>query len=112
MEPESFLPERWLPDPTNRFAEDEKKVFEPFMVGPRKCIAKNLALAQMKLILCHFLWRFNLEPSDRSRGDWTDQKSFLVNEKKPFFVKLTERSFSTEKTAVPDPMVSEIGRFA
>ena len=91
VEPESFLPERWLPDPEGRFALDQKAILEPFMVGPRRCIAKNLALAEMKLILVKVLWRFDLELSEKSQKDWCDQRSFLVNEKKPLYLKLELR---------------------
>ena len=88
VEPESFLPERWLPDPEGRFALDQKAILEPFMVGPRRCIARNLALAEMKLILVKLLWRFDLELSEKDQKDWCDQRSFLVNEKKPLYIKL------------------------
>lgn len=88
VEPETFLPERWLEDPDGRFAADRKAVFEPFSVGQRSCIGKTLALAEMKLILVKVLWHFDLVLSERNEGDWCDQKSYMAHEKKPLYVKL------------------------
>lgn len=36
----SFIPERWL-DNDARFADDDKKAFQPFSYGPRKCLGKK-----------------------------------------------------------------------
>lgn len=36
VEPESFIPERWLGD--ERFADDKRASFHPFSTGPRNCI--------------------------------------------------------------------------
>jgi cytochrome P450 len=38
-QPEEFIPERWLGD--SRFANDQKRIFTPFSVGPRVCIGKK-----------------------------------------------------------------------
>ena len=88
VEPKTFLPERWLDNPQGRFAADNKACFEPFMVGVRSCIGKKFALAEMKLILVKVLWNFKLTLSERNEGDWCDQKSYLVNEKKPLYIGL------------------------
>ena len=69
----------------------DKAVFEPFMVGPRSCIGKNLAIAEMRLILAKVLWQFDLVLSEKNQGDWSDQKSYLSNAKKPLFVRLRQR---------------------
>ncbi|KKA20160.1 Cytochrome P450 [Rasamsonia emersonii CBS 393.64] len=36
----SFIPERWL-DNDARFADDDKKAFQPFSYGPRNCLGKK-----------------------------------------------------------------------
>lgn len=87
----AFLPERWLPDADPRFAADDKGVFEPFLVGSRSCIAKTLALAEIKLIITKVFWNFDLVLSEKNHGDWSDQKTYLINEKKPLYVKLRPR---------------------
>ena len=59
MQPDRFVPERWLPadnpDHPEFAASDQKDVFEPFSTGPRNRVGKNLAYAEMKLILSRFL---------------------------------------------------------
>ena len=45
VEPDTFIPERWLSDADPRFAQDNKEVFEPFMVGPRNCIGKTWVIS-------------------------------------------------------------------
>ncbi|KAF9873804.1 cytochrome P450 [Colletotrichum karsti] len=87
--PDSFIPERWLDDP--RFAGDKKTSFEPFSVGPRNCIGRNLAYAEMRLILARMVWNFDLRISEESRG-W-DEKSqvYLLWEKGPVNMYLTPR---------------------
>ncbi|KFX86931.1 hypothetical protein O988_09454, partial [Pseudogymnoascus sp. VKM F-3808] len=67
-EPNSFIPERWLSD--RRFESDTKEVLQPFSIGPRNCIGKSLAYAEMRLILARLLWNFDLKLVDDSK-DWT-----------------------------------------
>lgn len=45
----------------------------------------------MKLILAKTFWTFDLELTDKSVKDWTDQKIFLLHEKTPMFVRLRPR---------------------
>ncbi|RYP50574.1 hypothetical protein DL769_010934 [Monosporascus sp. CRB-8-3] len=71
--PESFIPERWLGDP--RFANDNKDVFQPFSFGPRNCLGKNLAYAEMRLILARVIWNFNLTLAEDSKN-WLDQECY------------------------------------
>ena len=94
VEAHPFLPERWLPDSDNGFAADKKGIFEPFMVGPRRCIGKSLALAEMKLILSKVFWHFDFAQSEKKQGDWCDQRSYFVNERKPLYVKLKQRALA------------------
>lgn len=41
VDPDQFVPERWLDGPDPKYAQDDKTVFEPFMVGPRNCLGKT-----------------------------------------------------------------------
>lgn len=52
-----FSPERWMGDP--RFANDNFKARQPFSVGPANCIGKNLAYAEMRLLLANLVWHFD-----------------------------------------------------
>jgi cytochrome P450 len=83
---ESFIPERWLGEDA-RFEHDNHAAFQPFSVGPRNCIGRNLAYHECRLLLTEVFWNFDLELLDKSR-DWTDQKVFSFWDKSPMWVKL------------------------
>lgn len=55
--------------------------FGPLMIN-------SLAYAEMRLILAHVLWNFDMELSAESEN-WADQKIFSLWEKGPLYVKLT-----------------------
>ncbi|CZR64538.1 related to cytochrome P450 monooxygenase [Phialocephala subalpina] len=89
---DQFIPERWLPsshalyDPT--FATDNRAAMQPFSHGPRNCIGKNLAYAEMRLIMARMAWNFELELMPESYH-WTEgQKVFTVFQKPPLSMKL------------------------
>ncbi|KAL7937577.1 cytochrome P450 [Trichoderma chlorosporum] len=88
-QPEEFIPERWLGDP--RFKNDQKRIFTPFSVGARGCIGKNLALAQMRLIMARLIWNYDIELTEESI-DWDRRcKAYIVFEKPPLYVRLKPR---------------------
>ncbi|KAJ5623733.1 hypothetical protein N7510_000042 [Penicillium lagena] len=92
--PEEFLPERWLPsageDASSPFCNDNRDVLQPFSIGPRNCIGRNLANAEMRMILARVLWNFDLELCAES-SDWKEQRSFLLWEKGPLMCVLKKR---------------------
>ncbi|MCJ1260956.1 hypothetical protein MMC22_000820 [Lobaria immixta] len=89
--PESFDPDRWLAHGSSSpYADDVRACFQPFAVGPRNCIGRNLAYLEMRLILARLLWNFDVEAADGKGGpEWRGQKVFLLWEKAPMEVKLT-----------------------
>ncbi|KAF1833178.1 cytochrome P450 monooxygenase-like protein [Decorospora gaudefroyi] len=85
-DPEVFIPERWLGD--ERFKNDKRETLNPFSFGPRNCLGKNLAYAEMRLILAKVLFAFDIELVDKSR-DWIGlQKVFTLWEKDALMVKV------------------------
>ncbi|ERF75985.1 hypothetical protein EPUS_01351 [Endocarpon pusillum Z07020] len=84
--PEEYAPERWLDDP--RFAKDDKKSSQPFSMGARNCVGKNLAYAEMRLVLAKLAldFDFRLQPESET---WIVQKLFTFWEKPPLMVKVT-----------------------
>jgi len=91
-DPHMFVPERWTKNPPAKYADDNKNVLQPFSVGPRNCIGRNLAYAEMRLILARMLWNFDLELQPDSQT-WSSQKIFALWEKRPMHVKLIARKF-------------------
>ncbi|KAK0344296.1 hypothetical protein LTR94_014996 [Friedmanniomyces endolithicus] len=69
-DPETFAPERWMDD--SKYANDKKHAFQPFSFGPRNCLGKNLAYAEMRLIMAKMIWSFDLELDPRS-ANWMDE---------------------------------------
>ncbi|KAI4724296.1 benzoate 4-monooxygenase cytochrome P450 [Aureobasidium sp. EXF-10728] len=84
--PASFVPERFLGDP--EYASDNLAALQPFSLGPRNCLGKNLAYHEMRLLLTMVLFNFNMSLEEESRG-WAKQKVFVLWDKRPLMVKLT-----------------------
>lgn len=85
-----FLPQRWLNDP--EFANDDHELFQPFSFGPRNCLGRNLAYAEMRLILAKILYNFDLSLGNQMKagGDWiAGQNTWSLWDKTPLLVDLT-----------------------
>lgn len=89
--PDKFIPERWLENTrSNRsspFYNDNRDVLQPFSVGPRNCIGRELAYSELRVILGRILWNFDLELHKKS-AKWDLQRSYLLWEKPPLICKL------------------------
>ncbi|EME87123.1 uncharacterized protein MYCFIDRAFT_30470 [Pseudocercospora fijiensis CIRAD86] len=89
-QPDKFLPERW--DGTDeRFAHDQRYVLQPFSLGSRGCLGKNLAWAEMRLTLACLLWSFDLilEPGQEK---WhKKQLTWFIWDKKPLHMRFVPR---------------------
>ncbi|PGH23595.1 hypothetical protein AJ80_02376 [Polytolypa hystricis UAMH7299] len=89
--PDEFLPERWLRESRNTSSidKDEKAAMQPFSYGPRGCIGRNLAWAEMRLVIAKLLWRFDLELVGNNE-DWLERQTVCgFWEKSPLRCKLT-----------------------
>ncbi|PYH65111.1 cytochrome P450 [Aspergillus vadensis CBS 113365] len=89
--PDKFIPERWLGEPS--YKDDNLQSVQVFHVGPRNCIGKSLAYAEMRLILARLLFRFDLQLMPHS-SNWAEQMSYMVWERGPLDVRVTERNAS------------------
>ena len=83
---QEFHPERWLGDP--EYADDHLSAVEPFGVGPRNCLGKNLAWHELRLLLATLLLHFDISLAEESQG-WIDQRVYTLWEKPPLMVDLT-----------------------
>ncbi|KXJ90965.1 trichothecene C-15 hydroxylase [Microdochium bolleyi] len=89
---DSFVPERFLGD--DRFKNDRLDAVEPFSAGPRNCIGRNLAYAEIRMVLARLVLNFDMEinPADKT---WNvDQKAFFVWDKPLLRVWLKPRTTS------------------
>lgn len=71
--PESFIPDRWLPEKDRRnIAAKEPFIldlsaYNPFSHGPANCVGKNFALAELRAVTCFVVQRFNFRPVEGFR---------------------------------------------
>ncbi|KAI4284881.1 MAG: hypothetical protein L6R38_001090 [Xanthoria sp. 2 TBL-2021] len=89
--PDTFDPERWLPEAPTKYRSDIKAALQPFSLGPRGCIGKSLAYFEIRSILTRMLWHFDMDLEDESLG-WTDQKEYTLWDKPPLWVRLKHRA--------------------
>ncbi|KAI3324405.1 putative cytochrome P450 [Xylariaceae sp. AK1471] len=75
-DPQEFAPERWMDDP--KYKGDHLDAMQPFSVGPRNCIGRNLAYAEMRLILTKIVYNFDMSLANDSRQWLVDQKAYTV----------------------------------
>lgn len=86
----SFRPERWLGDPY--FEDDLRASREPFSVGPRNCLGKNMAWAESRLLLASLVWHFDIRDSGENEG-WLERcRIFRLWDKPPLKVQLMPRA--------------------
>lgn len=96
-DPNAFHPERWLDDakanPKSPFYKDDRAAVQTFGVGPRSCVGKPLAWAELRLILARVVWAFDVQQANTRNGivDWDSQMTWAVIEKKPFEVRMAVR---------------------
>ncbi|RYP44053.1 hypothetical protein DL768_009447 [Monosporascus sp. mg162] len=86
-EPHTFHPERFMGDP--KFKNDHLDAMQPFSYGPRDCIGRSLAYAEMRLILSKIIWHFDMVIDDGSRRWLPDQKAYILWDKPDLNVYLT-----------------------
>ncbi|KAE8310481.1 cytochrome P450 [Aspergillus transmontanensis] len=91
--PDEFLPERWQGQ--GEFAPDRREVSQPFSIGPRNCIGRQLAYVEMRLMLVKLLWHFDLrlDTTRMKDTDWlAEQGIWILWDKKPLWVTLEPRN--------------------
>ncbi|KAI9710260.1 MAG: hypothetical protein M1820_002754 [Bogoriella megaspora] len=102
--PMEYRPERFLKEGRPRFAGDVRytkqaseesddndrlELLQPFNVGPRNCLGRNLAYAEMRLMLCRMIYNFDMELADPNK-DWIrEQQANFLWKKGPLEVYLT-----------------------
>ncbi|OLN85229.1 putative sterigmatocystin biosynthesis P450 monooxygenase stcF-like protein 1 [Colletotrichum chlorophyti] len=91
--PNDFIPERWLDgNDAGDFCNDDKSASQPFSFGPRNCIGKSMAYAELRIVLTKLLWNFDIELMDESKGWTSKQKIYLIWQKVPLMVRCHSRS--------------------
>jgi cytochrome P450 len=85
-DPESFDPDRWLPE---RSAGRPEFAYFPFGGGPRVCIGRRFATMEAKIVLATVARRYRLE---RARDDELElQGSITMHPREPMEMRVRER---------------------
>lgn len=64
--PHTYYPDRWLIAAGLQAAPEKEPLvhtpaaFLPFSVGPANCVGKNLAMMEMRMVLCHMMQRLEI----------------------------------------------------
>lgn len=91
-----FLPDRYLPDklrPTE-FENDNRNILKPWGLGSRVCLGRSFGQSEMRLVLAHLVWNFDLEAVASKLVNWYDLKNYVVVEKEPIMVTIKEREMA------------------
>ncbi|KAI1428035.1 isotrichodermin C-15 hydroxylase [Xylaria sp. FL1777] len=88
--PWEFNPERFLVGNEEALnAGNNLEALQAFNVGPRNCIGRNLAYAEMRIILARLVYDFDIKIDDGT-GDWIErQRTYTLWERVPLGVYLT-----------------------
>ncbi|KAI1846205.1 hypothetical protein JX265_010582 [Neoarthrinium moseri] len=87
-DPWTFDPERFLAD-SKTPSDNKLEALQAFSVGPRNCIGRNLAYAEMRLILARLIFDFDMKLADDSKRWIERQKAFPLWDRIPLNVYLT-----------------------
>lgn len=102
--PDKFLPERWLSSEEQTALEPSifdndrdlihnTSAYIPFSFGPAMCVGKNLALQEMRMVICLTLQRFDMSfPPDYKPVLWEESlEDFFIFRKGALPVLLSAR---------------------
>jgi cytochrome P450 len=76
------------------YASDKKKASQPFSLGPRGCIGRNLTYVELRLILGALLWNFDISfdaggsPLWDPANEFAGLRAYNTWEKSPLMVRL------------------------
>ncbi|KAI3322259.1 cytochrome P450 [Xylariaceae sp. AK1471] len=87
--PMEFRPERWLGG--DGAGKDILAATQPFSLGPRGCLGRNLAWLELRTVLAKLLWAFKLRLVNEG-VDWhRDSRMLTLWKKPPLWVKVEPR---------------------
>nr|A0A484FXR4.2 RecName: Full=Cytochrome P450 monooxygenase btcB; AltName: Full=Betaestacins biosynthesis cluster protein B [Colletotrichum orbiculare MAFF 240422] len=76
--PNEFCPDRWFDNgPGTEFAQDVRSSHNPFLLGPRMCIGRAVALQSMRMLIAKLVYTFDLEAVEDYSWDLHVANSYL-----------------------------------
>ena len=96
QDPYVFRPERWMDKESSRNTTDKLGASNPFSLGPRGCIGRNLSYMEMRLIMAELLYHNDVHDTGRNEvwnpeGDYRNLVVYNNWMKPGLFVRLTPR---------------------
>ncbi|KAL5049291.1 Versicolorin B desaturase [Aspergillus fruticulosus] len=90
---DKFIPERHLTGIKSEepFRHDNYAAYQPWSVGVRNCIGRNLAYAEVRLTLAKLLWHFDMTLDNGRTGDFLDQKIWSIWAKRELYLQIRTR---------------------
>jgi cytochrome P450 len=99
-DPFAFKPERWLNKIDAELGvakeRDEKDIdgdrleaMQSFSLGPRNCVGRNLAYAEMRLVLARMVFEFDMELAERSKNWLKQAQAYTIWKKTELYLRLT-----------------------
>lgn len=85
--PMKFAPERWI----GANKKDVLEAVQPFSLGPRGCLGRNLAWIELSTIISKMLWTFDLELIDKTLDWHRDSRMATLWQKPELKVRVTRR---------------------
>ncbi|KAL0769100.1 hypothetical protein CaCOL14_008408 [Colletotrichum acutatum] len=68
---DKFRPDRWLDNgPGTVFEHDVRTSYRPFLIGPRVCIGREMALQSIRLTVAKVAFSFDLEMANKDTFVW------------------------------------------
>lgn len=96
-QPDTFWPERWmiadglLPAPEGFI--HTPNAFLPFSFGPANCVGKNLAMLNMRTVMCHIMQNLEVTiPDEMSKDEWLRTVDGNISRKVTLAVKIRPRA--------------------
>lgn len=92
-DPETFDPERWMDGAgeKGKYAGDVKEASQPFLMGPRACIGQVMNGHEVRLMLAHLFWSFDMRLAE-GMGDWIERcEVYMVWKKPKLWIEVEER---------------------
>ncbi|KAI0067774.1 high nitrogen upregulated cytochrome P450 monooxygenase 2 [Artomyces pyxidatus] len=94
--PNSFLPERWLSPPPAEIETHNAAAFFPYSYGPANCAGKNLAVLEMRVVICWLVQRFDMQRADGEKAalfeEWENSlQDFYVMSKGALWLRMVRR---------------------
>ena len=74
-----------------KFAADHLSASNPFGLGPRSCIGRNLTWAEMRIILARLLWVFDIAEEEDKGLDRESLKTLMIVQKEPLELRIKLR---------------------